>query len=450
MQMTEDQSALRQLMRLRGFSLMCNILEDFIEDAEVCTVVLEGISTWPLLQRNKIEDSKIEEPVRQLVQSDNDRLKELSEKLIAHWESLEVGYRIPKRLKNDRADDILDIAFYGEVVEESIQTKRKRLMQEEVDQLTKFYEEEQRRVREREDTPEEKPSTPATPLLLKSSLKYIPTVEVFQPKREDALSLIESLRSEAEKLQEATAEKDAEAAKKAAEKEKERHRKRHTQLSEAEKEALKEKKLQKLVGAVVVKCLSKHRDQMSHDEFKQHAKELTQLISDKEKKSQSYQSGKLDSLSDEKTVKIKKFAKEYISKLLRRIEKTKASGGTTPFASTSTGTPLSDSGSGTARSGSHTLVEVDTLDLDDTPEFDDGDVVGANGHGRVDRMSIDGDEQSASSTPATATPNPRKRTRWDQPPSVVEYAVRSPAKDPRARDHGKSSSWDSRRPSTSS
>lgn len=349
-------------------------------------------------------------------------------------------------------------------------------MQEEVDQLTKFYEEEQRRVREREDTPEEKLATPATPMLLKSSLKsslkYIPTVEVFQPKREDALSLIETLRSEAEKLQEATAaeaKRDAEAAKKAAEKEKERHRKKHTQLSEAEKEALKEKKLQKLVGAVVVKCLSKHRDQMSHDEFKQHAKEvcvvsqlyrrgpilstflqLTQLISDKEKKSQSYQSGKLDSLPDEKTVKIKKFAKEYISKLLRRIEKSKASGGTTPFASTSTGTPLSDSGSGTARSGSHTLVEVDTLDLDDTPEFDDGDVVGANGHGRVDRMSIDGDEQSASSTPATATPNPRKRSRWDQPPSVVEYAVRSPAKDPRARDHGKSSSWDSRRPSTSS
>ncbi len=45
--------------------------------------VLEGISTWPLLQRNKIEDSKIEEPVRQLVQSDNDRLKELSEKVVA-------------------------------------------------------------------------------------------------------------------------------------------------------------------------------------------------------------------------------------------------------------------------------------------------------------------------------------------------------------------------------
>ncbi len=112
---------------------------------------------------------------------------------------------------------------------------------------------------------------------LKSSLKYIPTVEVFQPKREDALSLIETLRSEAEKLQEATAaeaKRDAEAAKKAAEKEKERHRKKHTQLSEAEKEALKEKKLQKLVGAVVVKCLSKHRDQMSHDEFKQHAKEV--------------------------------------------------------------------------------------------------------------------------------------------------------------------------------
>ena len=37
--------------------------------------------------------------------------------------------------------------------------------------------------------------------------------------------------------------------------------------------------------------------------------QLTHVIADKEKKSASYKEGKLDSLSDEKTVKIKKFAK---------------------------------------------------------------------------------------------------------------------------------------------
>jgi [histone H3]-lysine36 N-trimethyltransferase len=41
-----------------------------------------------------------------------------------------------------------------------------------------------------------------------------------------------------------------------------------------EKEANKEKRLQKLVGAVVVKCMSKYQKQMDHDAFKKHAKEV--------------------------------------------------------------------------------------------------------------------------------------------------------------------------------
>ena len=49
--------------------------------------------------------------------------------------------------------------------------------------------------------------------------------------------------------------------------------------------------------------------------------QLTQLIADKEKKSSSYKESKLDALSDEKVAKIKKFAKEYIGKVLRKMEK---------------------------------------------------------------------------------------------------------------------------------
>lgn len=41
-----------------------------------------------------------------------------------------------------------------------------------------------------------------------------------------------------------------------------------------EKEANKEKRLQKLVGSVVVKCMSKYQKQMDHTQFKKHAKEV--------------------------------------------------------------------------------------------------------------------------------------------------------------------------------
>lgn len=37
--MCEDQAAMRQFMRLRGYTLMANLLEDFFEDSEVCTAV---------------------------------------------------------------------------------------------------------------------------------------------------------------------------------------------------------------------------------------------------------------------------------------------------------------------------------------------------------------------------------------------------------------------------
>jgi hypothetical protein len=41
-----------------------------------------------------------------------------------------------------------------------------------------------------------------------------------------------------------------------------------------EKEANKEKRLQKLVGSVVVKCMSKYQKQLDHTQFKKHAKEV--------------------------------------------------------------------------------------------------------------------------------------------------------------------------------
>jgi [histone H3]-lysine36 N-trimethyltransferase len=46
-------------------------------------------------------------------------------------------------------------------------------------------------------------------------------------------------------------------------------------LTREEREANKEKRLLKLVGAVVVKCMSKYSKQMEHDMFKKHAKEVS-------------------------------------------------------------------------------------------------------------------------------------------------------------------------------
>ena len=50
--------------------------------------------------------------------------------------------------------------------------------------------------------------------------------------------------------------------------------KKKPNLSEEEKEALKEKKLKKMVGAIVVKTMSKYQKYMDHGQFKKYAKEV--------------------------------------------------------------------------------------------------------------------------------------------------------------------------------
>jgi hypothetical protein len=69
---TDDVGALRQLMRLRIFSLMTNVLDDYREDKEICIVAMEAMRTWPLLQRNKVEDSKVNVPVQAFADSSDD------------------------------------------------------------------------------------------------------------------------------------------------------------------------------------------------------------------------------------------------------------------------------------------------------------------------------------------------------------------------------------------
>jgi hypothetical protein len=74
---------------------------------------------WPLIQRNKVDDSKITIPVRVCLESENETMKGLAQKvdniistipkpitiltgylqLLDHWDTLEIAYRIPKRVK---------------------------------------------------------------------------------------------------------------------------------------------------------------------------------------------------------------------------------------------------------------------------------------------------------------------------------------------------------------
>ena len=175
-----------------------------------------------------------------------------------------------------------------------------------------------------------------------------------------------------------------------------------------EKEANREKRLLKLVGAVVVKCMSKYSKSMDHDLFKKHAKEvcaftlqpsrtctdtfsttqLTQIIADKEKKSSSYKEWKLDQLSDEKVTKIKKFAKEYIAKVLRRLEKSghrpRSSSSSIIQATSSPSLDTSNSAEGDSVTADVSMLVEETMDMDpDTDGEEEEDEGDGDGEGQI-------------------------------------------------------------------
>lgn len=54
------------------------------------------MNKWKLQIRNKIEDSKIEEPVKALSQSGDEKICGLAKQLIEYWSILELSYKIPR------------------------------------------------------------------------------------------------------------------------------------------------------------------------------------------------------------------------------------------------------------------------------------------------------------------------------------------------------------------
>ncbi|KAF9228124.1 hypothetical protein BS17DRAFT_745368 [Gyrodon lividus] len=307
---TENDAALRQIMRLRGFSLMTNILQDHAKDAEVTIVALEAMVKWPLIQRNKVDDSKIRVPVQACAESENETMKSLALKLLEYWDSLEVAYRIPKRLKANSEEDPSDTPSII-VIESHDDNRPLKKSRWEGDDI-------QFRLTAPRPTPLPRQPTPP-PQNGDSQGK----ANLIWQKKKDIADIIAAANATAEAEAARLAAAAAVAAAPAPEAVKKKSKPPRKHQTKEEKEANKEKRLLKLVGAVVVKCMSKYSGKMESDMFKKYAKELTHIISEKEKKSTSYKEGRLDALSDEKAVKIRKFSKEYIVKVLRKLEKSK-------------------------------------------------------------------------------------------------------------------------------
>ncbi|KAF9526023.1 hypothetical protein CPB83DRAFT_771030 [Crepidotus variabilis] len=341
--LTEDQAALRQIMRLRGYSVMTNVLEDHTTDLELISAALDCMSIWPLVNRNKVLDSKVDVQVEACLALDNESIKTLSQKLLDHWNSLPLYKRITKRQIDEAELEALISPTLPEPMARSEPINEVRTGRV-------FF-----RPFQPPD-PNKKRRTELPPV------EMLPRVPVFDrtkalAQKQSVLDIIanaakvkaEEEEAAAAAVAEATAKEQAALEKAAKRKEKAA---RKAAMTPQQREALKEKRLLKLIGAVVVKCMSKYAKSLDKDNFKKYAQQLTQVIAEKEKKSSSFRENRLEALSDEKVSKIKKFSKDYIAKVLHKMDKSNkrprhsasSTKDATPSSSTAMDTPDSNDG----------------------------------------------------------------------------------------------------------
>lgn len=340
------------LMRLRGFGLMCNVLEDNIKDVEICTLVLESLTTWPLMKRNKVDASGISRPVTILSQSSEDEnVKSLAEKLLSYWESLDARKIIPKKNKESDGGNTLREYTADEDPRPAKRVRKGHL--DDLEEANQAFLKHFGRLKplgrsnksyaapslsSRKDSRASSQSRDDMPKQFTKDSER--KKEAEQGKKEVFMSEQEKTRRVAEVI--AAAEKAAAnakakevkrlaAEKEAAEAEEVRRRKRRAEkaarkrMSVEEKEKLKENRLRKLVGSVVVQYFNKHAPRGDREKFKECAKECTEKITIMEKKSNSFKTGKLEALSEQKVEKIRKFTKEYLRKKFPRSEKSGSS-----------------------------------------------------------------------------------------------------------------------------
>ncbi|KAF9146584.1 histone methyltransferase set2 [Linnemannia schmuckeri] len=85
---------------------------------------------------------------------------------------------------------------------------------------------------------------------------------------------------------------------------------------------MNEKDLKAALSATVVKNMAKYKGKLGSSEaFKKHARRITHLIADKEMRSKSFKAGELTEVTQGMKNKIRRFIKDYMTKLFKKLPK---------------------------------------------------------------------------------------------------------------------------------
>lgn len=347
--MTEDTAVQRQLMRFHGFSMMSTILHEYSDDAEVIIQVLQVLRQWPLITRNKLMSTNIESKVIELSETDDEPIATPAKGLLEMWQALEIGYRIPKAMREALQSGDESRKREAEDAVQDLFSKRARIEREHADDamaLPKFVRPKaiDHAALSRSFTRKECRSAPqdwsiAEPWPMEDSdepVRYVCTLtqmihigyppshvqaaeaEKYRKANTVAIGdIIARVRAEAEAKAAveaaAAAAVVAETARKAQElKEAKEKRAERRQQKDA---ASKDKRVYRLFGEIVVKTMSKYKQHLDPEQFKRRAKEICETLCAKEKKKPDYATESYTAFTPKQARKIKDYVEEWLRKV---------------------------------------------------------------------------------------------------------------------------------------
>lgn len=106
-----NEQVYNRVCQLHGYKILGKMLQTWNDDFNITLQILEILHKFPRLTKNKIIDSKIEDMVKTVAASEDEKVQSRASALLQDWSTLEVAYRIPRltadakgRLARDRPD----------------------------------------------------------------------------------------------------------------------------------------------------------------------------------------------------------------------------------------------------------------------------------------------------------------------------------------------------------
>lgn len=105
---TTDRACLRRFLVLHGLVILKAWLRQYKDEADIVMGIMILLPSLPLITRNAIEDSVIEDAVQEIADGPECPSKDMAKNILADWKDLKSTYRIPKAKKAVSVDTFAD------------------------------------------------------------------------------------------------------------------------------------------------------------------------------------------------------------------------------------------------------------------------------------------------------------------------------------------------------